>query len=486
MSRRLLVAVALGIALGGCSQVGPPPRGTARQSAPVGIVPLDPIAQTINGPGAGAPGAPASMAEPPPAAIATAPVALPQLAPVGEAINGDVPAGPSRESMMEPAPTLADASAAPVDDLTPVAVTAAEADVPPRLAGLPPLPAGADDAPPDVEAPIVIPGRRADETAARIGDEIITLSELNTAVRDKMREIAMEGPADRAMINQVAAAVLDRMIDRALILQKAKATVKNPAGWKLLNEEADKAFVKERLPVLLKQLACDNEYELKRKFAERSINYDELKAAFRQDHLAKQFLMAQLAPKMRVDLPDIRAYYAENKGDFARDALVTWREVVVRNDRHADPAEARAKADRALARLRRGEPFATVATAESEGPNAEAGGFWETTPGGYAVPAVNEAIDTLPIGQISPPIEGPDGFHVVVVESRREAGPAPFADVQGQIREKLLNAKYERELTEFVEDLHRGAVISTMFDGTASAPTLTRGNPAAEPATADR
>ncbi len=484
MSRRLLVAVALGVALGGCSQVGPPPRGSARQTGPVGIVPLDPIAQTINGPGAGTPGAPASMAEPPPVAIATAPVALPDLAPVGEVINGE-PTLPA-PSAMEPAPVLADATEAPVDDLRPVGATADEAGVPPRLADLPPLPPGVAVEPAPAEAPLVVPGRRADETAARVGDEIITLSELNTAVRDRLREASMEGPPDRAMINQVASAVLDRMIDRTLILQKAKATVKNPAGWKQLNELADEAFRKERLPVLLKQTASENEYELKRKFAERSINYDELKTAFRQDHLAKQFLMAQLAPKMRVDLPDIRAYYAEHKGDFARDALVTWREVVVRNDRHADPAEARAKADRALARLRRGESFATVATAESEGPNAEAGGLWETTPGSYAVPAVNEAVETLPIGQVSPLIEGPDGFHVVVVEARREAGPAPFADVQGQIREKLLNAKYERELTEFVQDLHRGAVITTMFDGTASAPTLTRGNPAAGPATADR
>ena len=52
----------------------------------------------------------------------------------------------------------------------------------------------------------------------------------------------------------------------------------------------------------------------------------------------------------------------------------------------------------------------------------------KTTPGSYAVKSINDALDALPIGQISGVLEGPDSFHVLRVENRRPAGPASFEE----------------------------------------------------------
>ena len=61
----------------------------------------------------------------------------------------------------------------------------------------------------------------------------------------------------------------------------------------------------------------------------------------------------------------------------------------------------------------------------------------QTTPGSYAVKPINDALERLPIGQMSSVIEGPESFHIVKVESRRPAGPASFEEVQDKIRPKL-------------------------------------------------
>ena len=79
--------------------------------------------------------------------------------------------------------------------------------------------------------------------------------------------------------------------------------------------------------------------------------------------------------------------------------------------------------DALLARLRNGEDFATLAKKESQGPTASAGGKWETTPGSYGVPSVNDALNRLGVNQLSPIIEAPSSFHIVLVELRRPAGP---------------------------------------------------------------
>ena len=144
--------------------------------------------------------------------------------------------------------------------------------------------------------------------------------------------------------------------------------------------------------------------------------------------------------------------------------MITWREIVVEpiepkaapNAPHDSTVlltsdarsreVARREAESLLEKLRKGEDFATLAKKESDGParSRNQGGLMETSPGGYGVPAVNQALESLPIGQLSGVIEGPDGFHIVKVEKRRPAGPASFEEVQNQIKPILENAKIRR------------------------------------------
>src|SRR5262249_21225871 len=123
---------------------------------------------------------------------------------------------------------------------------------------------------------------------------------------------------------------------------------------------------------------------------------------------------------------------------------------------------ARREALALLEKLRKGEDFAALARKESDGPAASRnqGGLMETSPGGYGVPAVNEALETLPLGQLSGVIEAPDGFHIVKVERRRPAGPASFAEVNNQIKPILENAKFVAERNAFLAKLRKNTVIT--------------------------
>ncbi len=195
-----------------------------------------------------------------------------------------------------------------------------------------------------------------------------------------------------------------------------------------------------------------------------------MKDTFRQSFLARGFMEHQLGARMKIELPEMLAYYNAHLKEFDRPAQDSWREVVVEVDKCPDRAAARRKAEELFARLRRGDDFAKVAEAESAGPNRSRGGLWETAPGSYGVEAVNAALRTLPIGEISPILEGPSSYHIVRVEARRPAGPANFAEVQDKIKRTLRGQKVQRETTTYLDKLRKQMVITTMFDGTASAP----------------
>ncbi len=87
-----------------------------------------------------------------------------------------------------------------------------------------------------------------------------------------------------------------------------------------------------------------------------------------------------------------------------------------------------------------------MASAESHGPNKAKGDSGRPRQG-YGVDAVNTALDTLAIGQISQIIEAPASYHIVRVERRRPAGPASFAEVevQDKIKNTIFNEKIRRE-----------------------------------------
>ena len=326
--------------------------------------------------------------------------------------------------------------------------------------------------------------KEASKAAARVGDEVITLHELTLAVKDRLERMPPlpENREERRRVtNMLAASCLEDLIEQSLVLQEARRKIKDPKQLSMFNEMADKAFRDEELPPLLRKYHAVNEYELKQKLAEKGMSLDAKRESFRNSFLAKGYLHSKLGAKMQVGLPEMLDYYNQHLKEFDRPAQVVWREVVVEVAKHHSRVAARQKADKVLERLRHGEDFAQVAKSESEGPNKSAGGYWETSPGGYAVAAVNAALETLPIGQVSTVIESPESFHILRVESRRPAGPASFAEVQDSIRKTVHTKKVQTEQGTFMDKLRSQVVINTMFDGTESDPNAAVQGQAATP-----
>ncbi|RMF00154.1 MAG: post-translocation molecular chaperone, partial [Chloroflexi bacterium] len=86
-----------------------------------------------------------------------------------------------------------------------------------------------------------------------------------------------------------------------------------------------------------------------------------------------------------------------------------------------------------LARLEAGEDFAALAKELSKDPgSAENGGELGFVPRGRFVQPVEEAVFSLPVGQLSEPIQSQFGWHIIQVLAReeRELSPADYSQVQ--------------------------------------------------------
>jgi parvulin-like peptidyl-prolyl isomerase len=75
------------------------------------------------------------------------------------------------------------------------------------------------------------------------------------------------------------------------------------------------------------------------------------------------------------------------------------------------------------------------------------------------VPAFDKYAFSAPIGQISPPIKSPFGYHIIQVESRTPAKRATLASATPQITEQL-REQQEAPLTQpFLQGLTQKATI---------------------------
>jgi peptidyl-prolyl cis-trans isomerase SurA len=308
---------------------------------------------------------------------------------------------------------------------------------------------------------------------ARVGDEIITYHDLVLATRERLpRNLMPQGQEFNSEqqielinhINRMKIDTLESLIERSMLFQEAKRHIKDPKVLDRIYEDADKYWHDNEIVPLEREYNVETEQQLKERLARQGRSLDAMHQNFRQLNLCRDYLHAKLKDRINVELPDLLKYYNEHvtKHEFDRSAQITWRELLIEVPKYPSREAARRKADGLLLSLQQGGDFAKLARAESDGPTGSRnrGGLMETSPGGYAVAAVNRAIESLPIGQTSGVIEGPESFHIVKVESRRVAGPASFEEVQDKIKPIVQSQKFQAESAAYINKLRRQTPIT--------------------------
>ncbi len=220
---------------------------------------------------------------------------------------------------------------------------------------------------------------------------------------------------------------LDDMIDQTLLIQEARRLLKDPKHFDQFSQEVDRIWKQEELQRLLNKYNAKDETKLRDRFKEMGLSYDVHHKTYRRAAMAELFLYTKLKHRIRVELPELRKYYAEHLHDakFDRPAAIVWHEIVVDTSKHPNRDDARRKIEAIRGELGRGGNFEQLARSQSDGPSRsrDEGGLMETSPGSYGVAIVNSALESMPAGQVSGVLEGPDSFHIVRVDSRQRGRP---------------------------------------------------------------
>ena len=73
--------------------------------------------------------------------------------------------------------------------------------------------------------------------------------------------------------------------------------------------------------------------------------------------------------------------------------------------------------------------------------------------------AVAQALSVVPVGEVSEPVQGNAGFHIVRVKARQDATPLPFLEVQDRLERELRQTMESESATQWVDKLLEEAEI---------------------------
>jgi peptidyl-prolyl cis-trans isomerase SurA len=287
----------------------------------------------------------------------------------------------------------------------------------------------------------------ADRIVAVVNDEVITLSEFNSAFEPFRANLvaSLKGEEREKILADNRMLLLNRIIDNLLIEQQARK-----AGI-VIEEEELASTIKDLLS--RRNISQD---DLQKVLAREGTTVEMYKRGVREQLMRIRLLQKEIKAKVAVSDEEIGAYYLKHREDYEGKETVRIRQILLPLPKEEDPAEKekiRTDAEAIRKLLLDGESFELLSAKYSQGSAAAAGGDIGYIEKGMILHEVEEVAFGLSLNQISGIIESSVGFHIIKVIDRRGAGFKSLESVREEIREKIDQEKMEKKFEEWMDAL---------------------------------
>lgn len=296
-----------------------------------------------------------------------------------------------------------------------------------------------------------------DRVVAVVNNEIITLSELEEQLYDKIVDLrrSYSGSERQKRIDDLKKEQLQLMVNAKLQINASKKfNINVPekdidaaiAEIKRENSLSDEAF-----NALLKK---------------NDVGLDEYKSQIKEQILLRKVQNFAVRSRVQLNEKEIEEYYAKNIDKFKEPDEVKARQIFFLTEENSPPEEVnkvRNKAEAVLRMAKSGADFAELASKYSEDVSGEKGGDLGFFKRGEVLPAIEKAAFSLNEDEISELVRTKYGFHIIKVEKLRVSQEKPLAAVKDKIKEALFRKKAEEKLEQWLNELREDAFIEIMM-----------------------
>ncbi len=269
---------------------------------------------------------------------------------------------------------------------------------------------------------------------ARVGSDKIYLDEFEEKFSSVRSKYGATYPVNKSAALKLKAAYLKQLIDERLILEEGKRL-----GISIGAEEVDAAVSEIRRNY-------SDEKGFEQMLINEYVNFQTWKEKIRRKLLIDKVLAQSVLSKISLSPEEIETYYEGHKKEFHREEEVRARQILLREE---------TEAIRVRERIRAGEDFAAVAQEVSLSPDSEEGGDLGYFSRGIMPPEFDEVVFTIKVGMLSEVVESPYGYHIFLVEDKRDAIDLTLEDAQDKIVDILKRVKIDELYMEWMEGIKK-------------------------------
>jgi len=307
-----------------------------------------------------------------------------------------------------------------------------------------------------------------EEIVARVNNDIITRSEYIRSREQLKQEIQQQSPANADRVfNEKQRDVLRDLVDQQLLLQKGKD----------LGITGDTELIK-KLDEMRKQMNLSSMEDLEKAAEAQGASYEEFKQNLRNQIITQRVIGQEVGSHLSMNKDEELKFYNEHKDEMQQPEQVRLSEILIapkappattgpdgkpqppsQAETEAALAAAEAKAKDLLEQLRKGESFEDLAKKNSDGPSAKDGGDLSYFKRGVLAKELEDKVFAMKAGETTDAIRTKQGFVILKVTERQEAGVPSLKEVEPRIQDALYMQKLQPALRAYLTKLREEAFI---------------------------
>lgn len=290
----------------------------------------------------------------------------------------------------------------------------------------------------------------AQKVAAQVNGKAITYKDLDDEFRSRSR-VPFESVQDDPRAQDARKRLLQQMIAQELLFLEAERRKLAVAP----------AAVSGRIKDIRARFPSDEAF--KQALASSGLTEATLEKKIKRGLMIEELVEKEVLDKVVVSPEEVEAFYQGHKDDYAQEEEVHARHILIKVGPGASPEDDGKAKDRAkavLARAKKGEDFATLAKETSEGPSGARGGDLGYFGRGKMVKSFEEAAFKLKVGEVSDLVRSNFGYHIILVEDRKEGKRPSYDEVKDRVRDDLVREKAAAGTREYIEVLRKKAKIT--------------------------
>ena len=268
-----------------------------------------------------------------------------------------------------------------------------------------------------------------DKVVAVINNEAITKAELDTYINMIKLQIGQDGWKHYGMSEKLA---LENLIEDRLISQEAKRK----------ELKISDRLIEARVDEVKRKLGSEGNFS--EFLISQGLSLSELKGRFKESMLSEKLINMEVRSRIFVSPKEVTEYYKEHIDDFSQEERIRIESIFV---------ESKDTIARIYERLEAGMHFERLQKKYSE--KSSLGIVTK----GQLLKEIEDVIFDLELGEFSSPLELSGGYYIFLLKEKLPASTKKLIEVQDNIRNILLDTKYNKRLREFVDKLKANSYI---------------------------